>query len=75
MSKKLFTVAVRRAIEDSGVSRYAIFKATGIDQGLLSRFVNGKAGLSMEAHDTLADYLGWKITIERKPRRKGARKK
>jgi hypothetical protein len=28
---------LRRAIEDSGESQYALWKATGVDQGVLSR--------------------------------------
>ena len=57
---------LRAAIEDSGETRYAIAKATGIDQSVLSRFVNGERGLSLDAIDTLGDYL--KLEIVRKRR-------
>ena len=52
---------IRQAIESSDVSRYAIAKATGIEESALSRFVNGKRGLSMEAIDTVAEYLGLEL--------------
>jgi transcriptional regulator with XRE-family HTH domain len=49
---------IRRAIDNSGVSRYAICKATGIDKGLMSRFMAGKGTLAMPTLDALADVLG-----------------
>ena len=39
---------VRRAVDGCAMTRYAIYKATNIDQGTLSRFVAGKAGLSLD---------------------------
>jgi transcriptional regulator with XRE-family HTH domain len=48
---------IRRAVESSGKSRYAIFKATGIDQATLSRFMSGQYGLPMKTLDRLADFL------------------
>lgn len=74
---------VRRAVETSGASRYAICKASGIDQGQFSRFMAGTVGLSMNALDTLADVLGLRIVANgpvkvspagkpgRKPKAKG----
>jgi transcriptional regulator with XRE-family HTH domain len=48
---------VRRAVDDSSLSRYAICKAIGMDQSVMSRFMSGKGGLSMETLDALADLL------------------
>ena len=48
---------IRRAVDESGLSRYAICKATGIDKGHMSRFMAGKGGLSMANLDALADVL------------------
>jgi transcriptional regulator with XRE-family HTH domain len=74
---------VRRAVEDSGVSRYSICKAAGIDQGQFSRFMAGTMGLSMTALDALADVLKLRIVVDgpakvlpaetpgRKPKAKG----
>jgi transcriptional regulator with XRE-family HTH domain len=62
--------AIRRAIQASGHTRYAIHKATGIDQGQLSKLMKGQAGLSLESLEKLADYLGLEIVIRSK-RKKG----
>jgi DNA transposition AAA+ family ATPase len=52
---------LRQAIERSGVSRYSIWQQTGIDQGSLSKFMDGERGLGMESIDKLADLLGLHI--------------
>jgi transcriptional regulator with XRE-family HTH domain len=59
---------IRKAIRASGKTRYAIFKATGIDQGQLSKLMKGEAGLSLENLEKLADFLGLEIIL--RPRRK-----
>lgn len=61
---------VRDAIENCGETRYAIAKATGIDQATLCRFMGGKGGLSIPVLDTLGEYLGLRIVAEKR-RRKG----
>lgn len=48
---------LRDAIANSGETRYAISKATSVDQAVLAKFVNGKRGLSLETIDKLAKYL------------------
>ena len=55
---------VRRAVDASGASRYALCKATGIDQGHFSRFMAGTMGLSMAALDALAEVLGLRIVAD-----------
>ncbi len=63
-----FSEVLRRAILKSKLSRYEMWKETGIDQAVLSRFIHGKKGLSMESIDKLVDLLG----LELRPRtRKG----
>ena len=68
MSKKRITMneQVRRAIRESGVSRYAIFKACGLHKRGLSLFMNGKRGLNLTTVDALADVLGLALVV-RKP--------
>ena len=61
---------VRWAVDESGMSRYAICKATGIDQGLLSCFMAGTKGLSIRSLDVLAEVLELDIA----PRRKRGRR-
>ena len=63
---------IRRSIEQSGVSRYAIWKATGIDQGTLSRLIAGQVGISLANLQKLLDYLQLEIVIRpKRQKRKG----
>ena len=62
---------IQKAIEDSDVSRYAISKATGIDQGHLSKLMAGKASISIEKLQTLLDFLGLEIIVRPKRKAKG----
>ena len=52
---------LRQAVERSGLSRYSIWQQTGIDQGSMSKFVDGERGLGMESLDKLAELLGLHI--------------
>ena len=61
---------IRRAVLESGLSRYAIWQATGIDQATLCRFVAGKCGMTLETLDVLAEHLDLNITVG-KGKRKG----
>lgn len=54
---------IRTAIRTSGETRYRIAKETGISQAQLSRLMSGERGLSIEALELLADYLGLEIII------------
>ena len=49
---------IRAAVNQSGMSRYAICKAAGIDQASFSRFMAGKVGLTLASLDRLAAVLG-----------------
>lgn len=53
---------LRKLIRESGVSCYAIAKATGVSNAALSRFLSGERGLSHRALDTLGEYFGWQVT-------------
>lgn len=68
---KKLTDQLRQAIDDSGETRYAIAKATGIDESALAKFYNGHRGLSMDALNRLGEYLGLRIVMDRKPAKKG----
>ena len=63
------TDQIRRAINEFGVSRYRLWKETGIDQAVLSRFVAGKAGMTLKSLDVLADALGLRIVADRSKRK------
>lgn len=74
MAKKrsnLLTDQLRRAIDDSGLTRYQIAKETGIDESALAKFYNGHRGLSMDALNALGEVLQLKIILGRKPMKKG----
>ena len=74
-NKKIsLTDQLRQLIESAEISRYQIWQQTGIDQAVLSRFVNRKEGLSMESLDKLGEILDLQITKREKKsarRRKG----
>ena len=63
------TDQIRRAINESGVSRYRLWKETGIDQAVLSRFVAGKAGMTLKSLDVLADALRLRVVAGRSKRK------
>ena len=50
-------------MKSSGMSRYAIAKALGVAESTMSRFVNGKGGLSMEYLDRLGELLGLHVVV------------
>lgn len=52
---------LRRIIAESGLSRYEIFKRSGVEQSALSRFVHGERGLTTESIDKLAETLGLEL--------------
>ena len=59
---------VRDAVDASRMSRYAICRAIGFNEGAMSRFMSGKGGLSMEVLDRLAELLGLAIVARNKDR-------
>ncbi len=61
---------LRREIEESGWSVNALASESGVQQAALSRFMNGKAGLSLESIERLAEVLGLRLS-----RRRGRRVK
>jgi len=68
----MITERIQEAIRSGGMSRYAISKATGIDQGLLCRFLKGQSSLSFETADKVLDALGMEVVIRpRRTTRKG----
>jgi plasmid maintenance system antidote protein VapI len=61
---------VRKAIDDSGESRYAIAKATGVDESALGKFYNGQRGITTDTLDRLAEHLELRIVMDRKAKGK-----
>jgi len=65
--------AIKRAIEASGKTRYKIAQESGVDQSQLSRLFRGKRGLSIDAAEQLAGYLGLEVIIRPKRRARKVR--
>lgn len=59
---------LRKAIETCGRSRYRVCKDVGISQTLMSRFMGGERGLSLDVVERLCEYLNLEL---RKSKRKG----
>jgi len=57
---------LRDAMNQCGESRYRIAEGSGIAQAVLSRFASGQRGLTVETAERLADYLGYRITLQPK---------
>jgi len=72
LSMSRILTAIRKAIDESGQTRYQISQRTGIAQSQLSRLMSGERGLSVEGIETLADYLGLEIVI--RPRRRAGKR-
>jgi transcriptional regulator with XRE-family HTH domain len=71
MARRQTTVSeqLREAIRQEERSRYRISLETGIAQGQLSRFMQGKCGLSLRSIDLLCECLGLGLTaLKRKGR-------
>jgi transcriptional regulator with XRE-family HTH domain len=67
MGRKRFSDQIRDAVDASGMSRYAICKSIGLNQGAMSRFMAGNSGLSMDTLDKLAELLG--LSVVARPKR------
>ena len=71
--RQSFPDELRQAIERSGKTRYRISNETGIAESVLSRFMHGKSGLSMESVDLICGCLGLRLVGPDKPRRQKGR--
>lgn len=59
---------LRRAMRESGYTRYELSKHTGIPQSTLSRFANGISDLNMTTAHRLTAFLGLELRKVRKGR-------
>ena len=66
MKKTKFSDQLRKAINESGLSRYRICKETGIDNASMCRFMAGKTGLTTANIDILAELLDISIAVNNK---------
>lgn len=73
--KTSLTDQLRQFIDAAEASRYRLAIQTGMSQAVLSRFMSGKGGMSMEKLDILADVLDLEITKRSKPAAKSRKGK
>jgi hypothetical protein len=64
--------ALRDAIDRAGVTRYRICKDLDLDQGQMSKFMQGQVGFALPVLERIAHYLGFEIAL-RPVRRKEKR--
>lgn len=55
---------LRELILNGPMTRYAICKASGIDQGQMHRFVNGKGRLTTDTLDALGKVLRLRLVMD-----------
>ncbi|MFG0318139.1 MAG: helix-turn-helix domain-containing protein [Planctomycetota bacterium JB042] len=67
--RSMVTEALKKAIETCGRSRYALSAETGIDQGVLSRFVHGKADIRASTIEKLCEALDLELVPRQRRRR------
>jgi transcriptional regulator with XRE-family HTH domain len=65
------TDQVRQAIDACGLTRYRLAQFTGVSQPTLSRFMSGERGISLDALDTLAQFLQITIQVGYQPDEQG----
>ena len=67
--KEAFSERLRRAVRESGMTRYAISKQSGIYESALSRFIVGGGGLAMHNLDRLVEVLELELATKRSQKR------
>jgi transcriptional regulator with XRE-family HTH domain len=63
MERKKLSDQIRGAVDASGLTRYRIAKELGVAESTMSRFMNGKGGLSLDNIDRLAELLRLNISV------------
>ena len=66
---------IRAAVDECGMSRYALGKLIGMDKAVMSRFMAGKGFLSEESLNRLAGALNLSIVVGTKPEPKAGKTK
>src|SRR5438270_13874228 len=60
-SRRSISDQLRGAILDRGLTAYRLGRETGIDPGLIQRFINGERDIRMKTADALAEALGLRL--------------
>jgi plasmid maintenance system antidote protein VapI len=64
------TEQLRRAIRASGLSAFRIATDANVDRAIMSRFISGGRGITLDTAGRIASYLGLELRPVRKPKRK-----
>ena len=72
MKLKQLEDRLRQLVRDSKVTRYRIWKETGITESVLSRFARGGSA-SLETLDGLIQYFGLQVEVKRKRQKKAGK--
>lgn len=64
------TTDLRAAIEKSGLSLYAIAKATNTPYAAINLFARGQRGMTLETADRLTELFGMRLTAPTRKTRK-----
>lgn len=67
--KGTFSDDLRRAIQQSGVTRYRISQDTGVSEAVLCKFMQGERGMLLPSIDKLYAYLGLRLVAEKTTKR------
>ncbi len=59
--KRRIAEQIRTAIDESNLTPSEIARRSGIDKSIISRFMSGKGGLTLESIEKLAPVLGLRI--------------
>ncbi len=62
----MLTKKIRDVMKEAGVSAAQLSRKSGINEGLLSRYFNGKSELSVRSLTLLLDALGYELTIRKR---------
>jgi transcriptional regulator with XRE-family HTH domain len=63
-AKRTFADVIRRAVEDSGRTAYAIALESGVSQAVLSRFLRGERGINLDTAEKLCRALGLELRLK-----------
>ena len=63
------TDQLRKAIDDSGLSLYAVAKATHTPYAVIHGFANGHRDIKLETADKLAELFKMKLTAAKRPKK------
>lgn len=65
-TKQDLSATLKRAIEQSGLSNYKIWKLSGVSQSVLNRFTSGERDISLATASKIASALGAELKLSRK---------